>query len=159
MKPSLLLLLLPVIGAITSCSNNKNQPASVHPDSAASSSTNPGLLCEMPDIKHLVERVDTIEKKNKLSYTVNWHDAKDRIIKQFYVRIPQTDSTKESSTTVIYDTAGRVLYQNIVDSGIQFQCYLYSYHSDGSLASKEGYGSGQSGMRTQYPKKDSTATR
>lgn len=110
----------------------------------------------MPDIEQRVARIDTVQKPNKPSYSVNWYDSKNRMVKQFYLRIPETDSAKTSSSTVVYDTAGHVLYQSIVDQGIQFQCYLYTYHSDGTLASKQGYGSGQAGIREQYPKKDGT---
>jgi len=145
---SLLLFAFAAIIAISSCTNN-----TAVQETKVSNIDSLKLFCQMPDVEHLIKKVDTVRKLNKLSYsyTVHSYDAKDRLIKEFYFREDVNDSTKTSSSTVIYDTAKHVVYQNLVDKDVQFQCYLYSYHSDGSLASKEGYGSGQSGIREEYP--------
>jgi hypothetical protein len=53
-------------------------------------------------------------------------------------------------STTYYDSANRVIYETITENRITFHCYRYKYNYKGQLIYKEGYSSGELGVKIHY---------
>ena len=62
----------------------------------------------------------------------------------------QTDSRQIYVDTEIYDTLGRTVFESKSNGDVPWHCYKYAYDSAGRLIEKEGYSSGNIGIRTSY---------
>jgi hypothetical protein len=136
---------------IVSCTNKKNK-------SSKTIATNQNILialCSMPEIDNLILRCDTsFDQSNYKGHIIRCFDKNGQLLKKDSTNLFQNDSRKIFSYKVIYDSAGHLLYESISEGLIAFHCYSHRYDKEGHLIEKEGYSSGEIGVKISYIYKD-----
>ncbi|PZR01894.1 MAG: hypothetical protein DI539_28095, partial [Flavobacterium psychrophilum] len=146
-----LMIILPFL--FLSCSNNKNAKTEI------SDSVNVPLTigdtfkltCNKPSIEDIIAHSDTIyDYPNYKEHTIKSYDREKRLIQVFESNLFESNSKDIFSATTIYDTAGRKIYEDKTKGFIRWHCYFYKFDTKGHLIFKEGYSSGEVGIRVSY---------
>jgi hypothetical protein len=115
------------------------------------------ITCDYPQEERQVFLTDTLFAFHSNSINVVNFDKNNRIIS--LVTITDTKSTEIFDFTNLetarystkhYDTAEHVIYESILEKGVRFHCYSYKYNDKGQLIAKEGYSSGEEGVKMLY---------
>lgn len=109
------------------------------------------LICEMPNIEELIVRSDTsYDYPNYKEHTIRSFDKKNRLIQVFKSNLFESNTKKIYSETVIYDTAGRIIYEDKTKQFTRWHYYCYKFDTNGNMIYKEGYSSGEMGLRVSF---------
>jgi hypothetical protein len=109
------------------------------------------LNCDKPNIERLIVRSDTtFDYNNYEGHTIKSFDNQRRLRKLFISNLFESNSKSIYSSTAIYDTAGHIIYEDKTMEFIRWHCYCYKYDPRGHLIFKEGYSSGEMGIRETY---------
>lgn len=144
------LIIIPLF-LILSCSNKKSKSSKT----VATNQDTSIALCFMPEIHNLIRRCDTLfDQSNYKGHIIRCFDKNGQLLKRDSTNLFQSDSRKIFSYKVIYDSNGHLLYESISQGLITFHCYSYNYDSEGHLIEKQGYSSGEMGVKISYIYKD-----
>jgi hypothetical protein len=96
--------------------------------------------CPYPTIVHTIVRVDTMDDyKSAEERVIRWYDDKKRVIEVLKTNVYESDRKKVHADITIYDTAGRVIYENYMLGLEVLYCNSYRFDAQGKLVSKDGY--------------------
>ena len=115
------------------------------------------ITCDQPQLQRQIISSDTTAASHSNKIVILNVDKNKQIIST--VTITDTKNTfafdfknlgKARYSTTYYDTAHHVIYETISENGVTFHCYRYTYNDKGQLVYKEGYSSGEIGVKIQY---------
>jgi hypothetical protein len=144
------LIIIPLL-SLLSCSNKKNKSS----ETIASTQDTSISFCSIPEIDNLILRCDTSYDPNKdKGHVIRCFDKYGQLLKKDSINLFESDSKKIFEYKVIYDSVGHFLYESISEGLITFHCYSYRYDKEGHLIEKQGYSSGEIGVKILYIYKD-----
>ena len=144
------LIIIPLFFMV-SCSNKKNKSSKI----VAANQDTSIALCFMPVIDNLIRLCDTLfDQSNYKGHIIRCFDKNGQLLKTDSTNLFQSDPGKIFSYKFIYDSNGHLLYESISQGLITFHCYSYSYDNEGHLIEKQGYSSGEMGVKISYIYKD-----
>jgi hypothetical protein len=109
------------------------------------------INCDKPNIENLILSNDTTyDYPNYKGHTIKSFDKGKRLIQVFVSNLFESNSKNIVSATTIYDTAGHTIYEDKTKEFIRWHCYCYKFDTKGHLIFKEGYSSGEMGIRVAY---------
>lgn len=109
------------------------------------------LTCTKPNVDNLHLYNDTVyDYPDYKGHTIKSFDKKKRLMQVFESNLFESNSKKIVSATTIYDTAGHIIYEDKTNGLIRWHCYCYKFDAKGHLIFKEGYSSGEMGIRVSY---------
>ena len=109
------------------------------------------LNCDKPNIDSFIVHRDTIfDYNNYNGHTIKSLDKKGRSIQLYVSNLFESNSKNIYSETTIYDTARHIVYEDKTKEFIRWHCYSYRYDIRGHLVFKEGYSSGELGLKASY---------
>lgn len=115
------------------------------------------LSCQRPLQEKSIERSDTIWKPHTNTLLIVNRGKGNRLISQVTltdtknIGVFSFDNIKSARIkTIFYDSAKSVIYESISENGVTFHCYTFRYDIDGRLTYKEGFSSGELGVKIAY---------
>ena len=100
-------------------------------------------------LKEIV-RTDTI--KDEIGYLIyKSYDVNDSLVRELSYYLVQNNTKSKYLTCNIYNEKGKIIsYELFNIEGLKIEQYIYKYRTDGLLAQKEGFGSGEIGITINY---------
>jgi hypothetical protein len=115
------------------------------------------LSCQPPEQNIETVRSDTIWRPHTNSLLIINTSTGGRLISEVTltdtknIEVFDYNNIKTASVkTVFYDSARHVTYESLSQNSVTYHCYTYRYDHVGRLIYKEGYSSGELGVRVQY---------
>ncbi len=109
------------------------------------------LTCDKPSIEKLILHNDTTyDYPNYKGHIIKSFDKEKRLIQVFESNLFESNSKNIVSATTIYDTAGHIIYEDKAKEFLRWHCYCYKFDTKGHLIFKEGYSSGEMGIRISF---------
>jgi len=107
--------------------------------------------CNTPHIANLIVRNDTIFHSNiDEGDVIKSYDEFGHLLKTDSTNSSRINSDRIFSYESIYDILGHLLYDAITQDSIKFHCYSYKYDKEGNRVEKQGYSSGELGIKITY---------
>lgn len=104
------------------------------------------IACEQPDVSDLITTSDTIIDYSNRGDTIKSYNKEKRLIRISFSKTYENNSKNFNSFTTIYDTSGRIIYEDKTQGFTRWHCYSYKYDANDHLVYKEGYSSGEMGI-------------
>lgn len=98
-----------------------------------------------------IVKTDTIKEEETGYLIYKSYDVNDSLVRELSYYLAQNNTKSRYLTRNIYNEKGKIIsYELFNVEGLKIEQYIYKYRTDGLLAQKEGFGSGEIGITINY---------